>query len=111
MIEKNGLNKDTIKGIANGDNISQNVRNLIKDYYDFGVKYKKEARKMLYEVNSSLEPKYQFSLELLFDLYLQIFERIDIDDGNFTTVELNPTPEEIKERIKLVVSNFELNSL
>jgi hypothetical protein len=36
-----------------------------------------------------------------------VFERIDINNGTFTSVELNPTPEEIKERVWLVIERFE----
>jgi len=35
------------------------------------------------------------------------FERIDIKKGTFTTKELNPTPEEIKERVWQVIVGFE----
>jgi hypothetical protein len=36
-----------------------------------------------------------------------VFERIDIKNGRFTTEELNPTPEETRERVSNLVMNFE----
>jgi hypothetical protein len=36
-----------------------------------------------------------------------VFERIDLENGTFTTEELNPTPEEIKERVWQVIAGFE----
>jgi len=45
------------------------------------------------------EPRYQLSLEIIFDLYLMVFERIDLRKGKFTTEELNPTPNETRERV------------
>jgi len=36
-----------------------------------------------------------------------VFERIDIESGTFTTKELNPTWQEIKERVGQVIERFE----
>jgi hypothetical protein len=36
-----------------------------------------------------------------------VFERIDIKNGKFTTEELNPTPEETRERVYNIIRNFE----
>jgi hypothetical protein len=35
-----------------------------------------------------------------------VFERIDIEKGSFRTEELNPTPEETKERVYQTILNF-----
>jgi hypothetical protein len=35
-----------------------------------------------------------------------VFERIDIKHGYFTTKELNPTPEEIKQMVYKVIRDF-----
>jgi hypothetical protein len=51
-----------------------------------------------------LQPDYQLSLELVFDLYLQVFERIDPANGTFTSVELNPSPAEMRDRVMSVVN-------
>jgi hypothetical protein len=55
-----------------------------------------------------LEPRYQLSLEIIFGLYLLVFEKIDVQNGRFTTEELNPTPEETKERVYKTIMNFEI---
>jgi hypothetical protein len=36
-----------------------------------------------------------------------VFERIDLDNGTFSTRELNPTPDEIKEQVWTVIEKFE----
>ena len=56
-----------------------------------------------------MDPRYQLSLEIIFDLYLMVFERIDLENGKFTTQELNPTPEETKSRVYNVIKNFEFS--
>jgi hypothetical protein len=54
-----------------------------------------------------LEPRCQLSLEIIFALYLMVFERIDIENGTFTSKELNPTWQEIKERVGQVIERFD----
>jgi hypothetical protein len=36
-----------------------------------------------------------------------VFERIDLRHGNFTAEELNPIPDETRERVHNVIVNFE----
>jgi hypothetical protein len=36
-----------------------------------------------------------------------VFERINIENGTFTSKELNPTWQEIKERVGQVIERFE----
>jgi len=47
---------------------------------------------MIQKIKPFVEPRYQLSLEIIFDLYLMVFERINPYSGVFTTAELNPTP-------------------
>ena len=44
----------------------------------------------------------------IFNLYLMVFERIDVKNGKFTTEELNPSPEETRERVYKTIMKFEL---
>ena len=106
LIKKNGLNKSKLKRIANGDEINTGFRNLMKQYYDYAEIYRQKTRKTIDNISKNLKPQYHLSLEILYNLYLQIYERIDINNGNFSTEELNPSPKEIKERIDITISNF-----
>ena len=65
---------------------------------------------MLDRFSPHLESPYQLSLEVLYALYLQTFERIDPGGANFTTEELNPSPEEIQHRIDLTIKGTSINS-
>ena len=69
---------------------------------------RKKHTGMIEEIRPFLEPRCQLSLEIIFALYLMVFERIDIEHGTFTAAELNPTPEEIKERVGQVIERFEV---
>ena len=35
-----------------------------------------------------------------------VFERIDLENGKFTTEELNPTPDETRERVYKTIMDF-----
>jgi hypothetical protein len=62
---------------------------------------------MIQEIRPFVEPRGQLSLEVIFALYHMVFERIDIEKGTFTSKELNPTWQEIKERVGQVIERFE----
>jgi hypothetical protein len=65
-----------------------------------------ETRDVPERIKPLLEPRYQLNLEIIYDLYLMVFERIDLRNGQFTTEELNPTPEETKDRVFRKISSF-----
>ncbi|MCU0472933.1 MAG: hypothetical protein MUC93_06150 [Bacteroidales bacterium] len=58
------------------------------------------------KIHPLLEPRYQLSLEIIFELYLLVFERINIEKGTFTSEELNPCPEETKQRVYETIMKF-----
>ena len=107
LVEKNGLNQQLLKEIATGSKINPGFRNLMEKYYNFAEYYRRKARLTIDRMSADLEPPYQLSLEIIYNLYLQIFKRIDVLNGRFTTTELCPLPEEVQNRIKLTVSSFE----
>jgi phytoene/squalene synthetase len=106
LILKHGLNRYDLKQIANGKPVNDNFRNLIKEYYLLADEYRLKTRETIEKIRPLLEPRYQLSLEVIFDLYLMVFEKIDIRNGNFTTEELNPSPDETKKRVYQTILNF-----
>ena len=68
--------------------------------------YRVKTYEMIQEIRPFVEPRGQLSLEIIFTLYLMVFERINIENGTFTSLELNPTPEEIRERVWQVIAGF-----
>jgi phytoene/squalene synthetase len=106
LIEKHRLTRHDLKEIAWGHPVSDNFRNLIKEYLMLADEYRLKTYKVINNIKPLLEPRYQFSLDLIFELYLMVYERIDISNGKFTTAELNPTPEETKKRVYETIMNF-----
>jgi phytoene/squalene synthetase len=106
LIMKHNMSRSHLAEIAHGRPADAAFRNLIKDYYILADKYRIKTHEILGKIRPLLQPRYQLSLEIIFDLYLMVFERIDIINGSFTTEELNPTPEETKERVLKTILNF-----
>ncbi len=107
LIAKCGLDRRQLKAISNGANIPRGFRELIREYYQLADEYRLKTYHMIQEVKPLVEPRYQLSLEIIFELYLMVFERIDPDSGLFTSKELNPTPMEIRERVYRVILAFQ----
>jgi phytoene synthase len=107
LIFKNHLTRQDLHEFAEGRPVNKEFRNLIMHYYNLAEEYRLKTYEIIKEIKPLLEPRYQLSLEIIFNLYLMIFERIDIQKGTFTTEELNPTPEETKERVFNTIMKFE----
>ncbi len=107
LIERHGISRQELKEIARGGIIPQGFRNLINEYYSLADEYRKKTWQVIHKVSPLLEPRYQLSLEIIFNLYLMVFERIDLKKGTFSTKELNPSPDEIKKRVYSTILNFQ----
>jgi len=104
ILKKHNLAPEDLKKMAQGKPIAPKFRNVIREYYNYAEIYKRETIDTIEKIKDQLEDRYTLSLYIIFELYLQVFERIDIEKGKFTTEELNPTPTEIKERVMRVCS-------
>ncbi|MCX6301027.1 MAG: squalene/phytoene synthase family protein [Bacteroidia bacterium] len=106
MIAKHRLTRHDLREIAWEHPVSSNFRNLINEYYSLADKYRLMTYEIIRKISPLLEPRYKLSLEIIFTLYLMVFERIDVKNGNFRTEELNPTPEETKDRVYKTIAKF-----
>jgi len=107
LIAKYGMDRQQLLYMAKGGQITDGFRKMIHDLYKVADSYRSETYRMIKEIRPLLEPRSQLSLEIIFALYLMVFERIDIEKGTFTSKELNPTWQEIKERVGQVIERFE----
>ena len=107
LIIKFGLTRKTLHEFAEGNPEDEKFRNLVRHYYILADEYRIKTYEILKAVKPLLEPRYKLSLEIIFNLYLMVFERIDIENGRFTTEELCPTTDEVKERVYNTILNFD----
>ena len=105
QIEKHGLTRNQLSDIARGEEIPDGFREMMRTYLAIADEYRVKTYNCISGIWPFLEPRYQLSLEIIFELYLMVFERIDIENGNFTSAELNPTPAESAERVLKTIMN------
>ena len=106
LMIKNNLTDQNLRRIASDNNPTDDFRNLIKQYYNIADYYRKKACLKIEELQPYLKDQYRLSLDIIYQLYLQIFEKIDYQRGNFDTKSLNPTKPEIQKRIDDIISKF-----
>ncbi len=106
IIKKNGLDRKKLLEMAKGDPINFGFRDLINELYKLADEYRLKTIQMKEEIKPFLDHQSQLSLEIIYELYLMVFERIDVKNGEFTSAELNPTPIEIKNRVINTIVGF-----
>ena len=106
LILKYGLTRTEMRNIAHGSPVTTGFRKLMEEYYLLADRHRLETLDVIKRIGPSMEPAYRLSLEIIFSLYLMVFERIDVEKGNFTSYELNPQPAETGERVYNVIRNF-----
>jgi phytoene/squalene synthetase len=106
LILKNGLTRRDLREFAEGKPVTDEFRNLVGQYYSLAEDFRNKTFEVLENIKPLHESRYQLSLEIIFDLYQMVFERIDLKNGQFTTEELNPTPDETRDRVYRKIVGF-----
>ena len=106
ILEKHCLKAGDLKQIAADGHIIPAFRELIREYKALAGKYKLETEKTLKYMEDRLDSRQLLSLKIIFHLYLKIYDRIDPENGLFTTDELNPTAEELQESVSESIREF-----
>jgi phytoene synthase len=104
ILEKNGLLPADLRAIAGGSPVSPAFRETIRVYYDLARQYGEKTLREIENLSGLITGRNLFSLHLIYHLYKMVFDRIDIQNGDFTGRELNPTPREIRTRVLEVAS-------
>lgn len=107
MLAKHALTREQVRVIAESGKPTQNFRALIADYKRFADFYRQRARARLDRLSSDLDIRYRVSLEVIYDLYLQIFERVNPDAGAFDGATLQPSPKAIRARLNDLFARLE----
>jgi phytoene/squalene synthetase len=107
ILKKNNLFPSDLKRLANGEPVTENFRNVINEYYLKAEYYRIKTLKEIEKLSARIEVRYLLSLHIIYNLYLQVFDRIKISTGRFTTEELNPSPVEIKNTVIEVIDKIQ----
>lgn len=106
MLAKEGLTRADLPLIAKTDVVPDAFRRVVRAYYQQATLYKEQTSEMIHTVTPLLEPRYRLSLSIIFELYNMVYDRIDPENGTFSKEELNPTAEEIKQRVYRTILAF-----
>jgi len=101
-----GLTEADLQLAAAGGEIGRPLRDLMQRYKTLADYYRHRSRLKLDQLLPRLAPRYQLSLEVIYGLYHQIFQRVNTDTGRFTTAEHNPTSEEIQAELDRIIAAF-----
>lgn len=106
ILKKHELTPAEIQALCKSSIIDDRIRSLFADYKRLADYYRIRALSSVNNTIPYLQPKYQLSLKIIYSLYLQIFDKIDCENGSFSTQELNTSPTEVQEQIDFTVKNF-----
>jgi phytoene/squalene synthetase len=106
ILKKYNLLTSDLKRMANGEPVTENFRNVIKEYYLKAEDYRLKTLQEIERLSTIIEGRYLLSLHIIYNLYLQVFDRIKISTGRFTTEELNPSPVEIRNTVIEVINKI-----
>ncbi len=106
ILMRNNLLPTDLKEIANGAPVTESFRLVIGEYHEQARRYRDQTLQELQNLSTKLSDRYLLSLHMIFNLYDMVFDRIDVKNGQFTSKELNPTAQEIRERVLKVASDF-----
>jgi phytoene/squalene synthetase len=103
IMDRNGITRAAMSDMAHGAPLTPGFRNMMREYYLIADRYRIDTLRMMDEICPKMELRYRLSLEIIFELYMMVFERIDPEHGTFSSEELNPTPAETRERVRGVI--------
>ncbi|MFC2111738.1 squalene/phytoene synthase family protein [Bacteroidota bacterium] len=106
ILERNNLLPSDLKEMANGSPVTESFRNVVKEYYNHAQDYGEQTLKELQNLKTKLSDRNLLSLYIIYNLYKQVFDRIDIKNGNFSTRELKPSPQDIKDKVMEITSGW-----
>lgn len=104
LLRKYDLNDKDLFNVANGHSVNDGFRDMIGEYCTYAEYHKRMTIKEIEKLSPFLEPNYLLSLKMIYQLYLFVFARIDIVHGSFSSQELNPTNDELKNQIRLIIA-------
>jgi phytoene synthase len=106
IVKKYGLDRTILKAMANGSPVVSGYRKLVREYLDLADKYRIETQQIIKEIRPELGSEYKLSLDIIFNLYQMVFDKIDPENGNLMTDYLNPTPDETRQMVLDTINNF-----
>lgn len=103
IMARHDLTRKSMLEMALGAPLTEGFRAMMRKYLEIADRYRLDTLSVMEDVCPQMDPRYRLSLEIIFELYMMVFERIDPEHGTFSAAELNPTPAETRERVRKVI--------
>ena len=97
------VTRSDLREMAHGAPLTDGFRAMMSEYYNIADSYRHQTLRVMEEICPMMDTRYRVSLEIIYDLYMMVFERIDPWHGSFSAGELNPTPAETRERVLSII--------
>lgn len=104
ILAQNNLSRADLTEISKTGRLTSAFRQLVGQYVHLIDHYRQGARKDIDRIGPCLERPYRLSLEIVYDLYLQIRERIKPSEEGFDIAQLLPQEAEISDRLSQVIA-------
>ena len=104
LLQKYGLDRQALQRIAQGGEYGAAFTEVLRKCVARGEQLRKRARATIDGLAANLEPRYRFSLEVVYDSYLAMFERIDVENPDLD--RLATSVEEAAERLSTLYFRF-----
>lgn len=107
LMADSGISRAELARVAETAVPTPAFRHLMQTYQHVAEYYRVRARRILDTTLPLLEPRYQLSLELIYQLYLQIFERVDTVRADFSEISMQIPPDLLQKRIMATIEHFQ----
>jgi len=109
MIAKYRLSRFDLKEIAYGHPVSNNFRIWSGNITCLQMTTGRKTYEVLNRILPMHKPRYQLGLMIIFNLYLMVFERIDVEKGTFKICRAESNSGGIRKRVTRLLLIFRLN--
>jgi len=108
ILSEEGVKPADLKAAAESGRMTASVRAVMNRYLGYAEHYRIRSRRNLDRLAPYLEPRYRLSLELIYTLYLQIFERLRSGGHHFMETEVMPASNDVQMRIDDAIQRFQV---
>ena len=106
VLSESSMTSGSLRQRVYDQDADDSYANLIATYLKTAHHYRCRAAVQLREIARHLQPRYRLSLQMVYELYAQIFELIDLEPDGPLTGELGLNGTMIRHRIDMVSSRF-----
>ena len=99
ILAKYNLRPSDLKEIAMNKGVPETFRKVVEEYQRYALEYERLTLSEIEKLSGILGGRYLMSLQMIYQLYKMVFDRIDPEHGQFTGTVLKPSGAEIRQKV------------